>query len=221
MKHLLPTPRARAAALLVLMTSVLALPAVAQDNVRLSREREALRRTQQALKEATDQRSTLTAERDALLRDKAAAAALAKDTQALLTPARQQARAEQARAAKAESDLAALRQADADAARTQQLQLQAVQARLDDTSKALATARAELNERIRTLASVTTLLERNTQALAAAEDKNRKLYEQGRELIAQVRDNTGADPVLGFGRVEAENRAELARDKLEAERGAR
>ncbi|CAN5411836.1 hypothetical protein BH11PSE9_BH11PSE9_19510 [soil metagenome] len=221
MKRLLATPNLRAAALLGLMVASFASPAAAQDNARASREREALRRTQQALKEATEQRSTLRAERDALLRDKAAAEALAKDTQALLTPARAQARAEQARAAKAEFDLATLRQADADAARTQQQQLQALQAKLDEASRALATARAELNERTRTLASVTALLERNTQALAAAEDKNRKLYAQGRELIAQVRDSTGADPVLGLGRVEAENRAELARDKLEADRIAR
>ena len=75
-----------------------------------------------------------------------------------------------------------------------------------------------LNERTHTLASVQELLERSTRAREAALEKNRRLYALSLELIEQVRSRTGTEPVLGMGRVELENWAEEARDRVDAQR---
>ena len=77
-------------------------------------------------------------------------------------------------------------------------------------------------ERARTAASLTALLERATQLLAAAEKSNREMHAYGLQLIDEVRgrasgDVSGAvDPVLGLRQVRIENRAEELRDGLDA-----
>ena len=77
-------------------------------------------------------------------------------------------------------------------------------------------------ERTRTTTSLTALLERATQLLAAAERSNREMHAYGLQLINEVRGRAGSDaaaavdPVLGLRQVRIENRAEELRDGLDA-----
>ena len=186
----------------------------AQDDKRASREREALRRTQQALKTSEEQRESLLREKEAWSRDKAALDASLKQAQALAASGDAQARAERSRNVQLRSSVAA----SADAVAQWKQALEASEARTADLADKLAKTQAALDERTRTLASVNMLLERSTQKNTLAEEKNRKLYALGRDLIAQVRERTGTEPVVGLGRVELENWAEGARDDIDANR---
>ena len=206
------------AAITSLLLIALVPSAEAQDTARVSREREALRRAQQALKQSEEQRSGLLREKETLGRDKAAAEATAKQVQAQIGSAQALARNERARVAQLQAALAAQQQAASVAAQTQQAQLQAAQARIDELTRSLAASQAMLAERTRTLAAVNGLLERSTQALTHAEAKNRRLYAISRELIGGVRKRGGGEPVLGLREVEVENWAEQARDRIDPER---
>jgi septal ring factor EnvC (AmiA/AmiB activator) len=197
-----------------------AVPAAAQDNAgRAAREREALRRTQAALKQSQEQQAALAREKaelsSQLASQRDSQGASLRRTQSQLNAAQSEAAKTRAELARVSAELAALRgQAEVDS-QAAQARTQELVTRLDDAARVAA-------ERTRTAASLTALLERATQTLAAAEKSNREMHAYGLQLIDEVRGrastdaSAAADPVLGLRQVRIENRAEALRDGLDA-----
>lgn len=196
------------------------LPASAQDNnATASREREALRRAQAALNDTRRELAALQAERASLLRDKDAAAAEA-------LRARQARDALQSELRAAQQQAAALRgeqQSAVDRLRTERQDDAARSAERDRQAAAeAARLQQQLAERSRTVAAVTALLERATQALAEAETQNRQLHAMAVEAVERWRGKTPADaalqsdPLLGLTQVRIENVAEDLRSRADA-----
>jgi chromosome segregation ATPase len=209
--------RARAAApRLALLLLLLAGGAFAQEEGG-RREREALHRAQSALHQAQEQQA-------ALARDKAALAAArdqldeaVKRTQSQLASSRSEAARLNAGLAHADEELAAARRRDEEGRRQ-------AQASIDDLGRQLEQAHRLADERAKANASLTAMLERATQSLAAAEAANGRMHALGLQMIDELRGRAGAsgapsaDPVLGFGQVKLENEAETLRDRLDAAR---
>ena len=199
---------------------LMALPAIAQDDAgRAAREREALRRTQAALKQSQEQQAALAREKadlsSQLTSQRDSLGASSRRAQSQLIASQSEAARMRAELAHVSAELAALRgQADVDA-KAAQVQTQELAKRVDDATRLAA-------ERTRTAASLTALLERATQLLAAAEKSNREMHAYGLQLIDEVRGrasgdaSTAVDPVLGLRQVRIENRAEELRDGLDA-----
>lgn len=203
-------PHVMRALLLALLTTSLALPAMAQDDKRASREREALRRAQQQVQKSTQDLSALQQKFDA---------------------------AEQERAKLADEVGGAQTRAQNEAARGQRLQrdLQTVTSERD----ALKTRSAEQEGKLQELTAKLAQLDRDLtvarqrgqqldtqgaglrEQVAACENRNTQLYATGRSLIEQCRDRSAKDTVLrlepftGMGRVGIENMLETHRDKLD------
>ena len=202
---------------------LMALPAIAQDDAgRAAREREALRRTQAALKQSQDQQATLAREKaelsSQLASQRDSLGASSRRAQSQLAASQTEAARTRAELARVSAELAALRgqiEADGKAAKAAQAHTQELAKRLDDASRLAA-------DRTRTAASLTARLERATQLLAAAEKSNREMHAYGLQLIDEVRGrasgdaSTAVDPVLGLRQVRIENRAEELRDGLDA-----
>ena len=203
-------------ALMLLLT----LPAAAQEDAgRAAREREALRRTQAALKQSQEQQATLAREKielsSQLASQRDSLGASSRRAESQLAVSRSEVAKARAELARVSAELAALRgQAESDA--------KTAQARTEESSKRLDDATRLVAERTRTVASLTALLERATQLLAAAEKSNREMHAFGLQLIDRVRgqaDTEGSvpvDPILGLRQVRIENRAEELRDRLDA-----
>ena len=203
-----PTIRLGAA----LLALVLSLPASGQqDAARAAREREALRRAQAALRQAQEQQASLSREKSELASEKDKLSANVKRAESQLGSARGESARLRADAVRLSSELEALRAESA-------AEKKAAQARGDELTERLTRAERLLAERTQTVATTTTLLERSTQALLAAEKANREMHELGLQLIAQLRQGGAApgDVVLGFGKVRLENSAEQLRDRLDA-----
>lgn len=202
----------------------LGLPAVAQQDPRAQREREALRRAQATLQQTQTERDGLRAERDTALKDKAAAG-IATQAQA-------------ARASQARRELASLRK-ELDTLRAEQgvERAQAAQALAEARSVAaereqglqrqLLAMRRERDERIQANAALTTLL---TQATATSNDlhqRNTRLHELGIEAVERYRAKSPAErflqgePFIGITAVRIENVAEDLRSRIDAQRVAR
>mgnify|MGYP000434842916 CR=1 FL=1 len=206
--------------LLVAAALAAAGPAGAQNDTRVSREREALRRSQQALQKSQEAQSSLQREKAALAAEKDKLDGEAKRSGQALEGAQAQSRTLRAELSRAQ---AALAQAQAELARLRDDGKQAAaaqQARAVALEQSLGEARRLLAERATTVASVTELLSRSTAALAEAERKNRALYALGRKLIDEYRSETGSarEPFLQLQQVQSENRAEELRTQIEAQR---
>ena len=212
----LPPLHRHALALSLVLSFTLALPAHAQDDAgRASREREALRRAQSALKQSQEQQATLTREKTDIAAERDKLGDSAKRAESQLGASRAAASRAGAELVRVTAELGALRtQAEADK--------KAAQVRADDVSKRLDESVRIATERTRTVASLKDLLERSTKALATAEKANREMAAFGQQMIEQVRNRTGSDaflrgePVLGFTQVRLENQAEELRDRLAA-----
>lgn len=212
----------RVLALALASATALPLPVLAQQDTKVSREREALRRAQAALQEAQQQRDALQAERGPLI-EKAKA-----DAEAAAAPQRRAAAAAQAEVrqvretlAKLQAELAAERQAaqQAAAAATQASQ---DSARRDQAQRTqLDRLRTESDERRQANATLTTLLAQRTKALADAQRRVAELHTAGVEALALYGDKhrlTGAlqdEPVLGLTSVRTENRVQLLRQRMD------
>ena len=205
-----------ALALSLVLSFTLALSAHAQDEAgRASREREALRRAQSALKQSQEQQATLTREKSDLAAERDKLGDSAKRAESQLGATRATAARASTELARVSAELGTLRaQAEVDK--------KGGQVRADDLSKRLDEATRIAAERTRTVASLKDLLERSTKALATAEKANREMAAFGQQMIEQVRNRTGSDaflrgePVLGFTQVRLENQAEELRDRLAA-----
>ena len=107
----------------------------------------------------------------------------------------------------------AARQASESSAKSREQELQ----------QQLLAARRESNERQQAVQVTTRLLERSTQALADAEEKNRKLYAVGQEAIKRYLTRTPSeitgigDPLFGFTEIRLENVAGELRAQMDAQ----
>lgn len=196
--------------------ALVALPAVAQDDAsRAGREREALRRTQAALRDAQAQQSALAREKAELAGERDKLDETARRSQSQLSASRAEASRLNATLAKADDELAAAK-AQQEAARKD------ADARIADLGQQLAQARRLADERAKANAVLVALLERATRSLATAEKANRDMHALGVQMIDLIRGKsvlsggTPVDPVLGFGQIRLENEAEDLRDKLDA-----
>jgi DNA repair exonuclease SbcCD ATPase subunit len=201
---------------LLLLGASLSFACLAQDDAH-AREREALRRTQAALRQAQDQQAALSKEKDELASQRDKLDQAAKRTQSQLAASRADAGRLAASLVQAQDELAAATQRD-------ELARQAMESRLAEQAQRLAATQRMADERARSNAALVALLEHATRSLAAAEKANQQMHALGLRLIDRIRGRDGcvgglpADPVLGFGQIQLENEAEGLRDQLEAAR---
>jgi DNA repair exonuclease SbcCD ATPase subunit len=199
----------------LLLGATLSFSCAAQDDAHPSREREALRRTQAALRQAQEGQAALAKEKDDLARQRDKLDEVAARTQTLLAASRSDSGRLNASLVHAQEELAAAQARD-DAARKD------LETRLAGQAQRLAEMQRIADERARSNAVLVALLERATQSLTAAEKANLRMHALGLEMIERLRGReadggVGAgDPVLGFGQVRLENEAEALRDKLDA-----
>jgi DNA repair exonuclease SbcCD ATPase subunit len=200
---------------LLTLGATLSLACAAQDDNHASREKEALRRTQAALREAQERQAGLAREKEDLAGQRDKLGEAAKRAQGQLAESRSLAARVSASLSQANDELAATKARD-DAARKE------LEDRLADQAQRLVAAQRLADERARANAALAALLERATQSLAKAEQANTQMHALGLQMIERLRgresgaDGTVTDPVLGFGQVHLENEAEALRDKLEA-----
>jgi chromosome segregation ATPase len=200
----------------LVFTLALAPPAFGQEDPgRAAREREALRRSQAALRQSQEQQEALAREKSELSAQRDQLGNAARRAESQLAASRSEAARTRSEVARLTAELAALRvQSEADN-KESGLRVEALTQRLEEANRIAA-------ERTRTIASLASLLERATSALTTAEKLNREMYAFGLQMIDQISGNAGTDrlaqndPVLGFGRVQLENRAEELRDRLAA-----
>lgn len=211
---------------LLLVFVLLSGNAWSQDR-RQSREREALRRVQQQMQQLRQEKAALEERVAGFEKEQAALAQEKEKLAGQIAGAQARARSE--------------------SAQRQQLQLafdasvQEKQA-LAQAKLGLETQKTELELHLAELAARQTVMERElaqTRAqkeqseslvaardrdLASCEDKNVKLYQHGRDLIAQCRDRSAGaallrlEPFTGIKRVQIENLLEEYRDKLDAQK---
>lgn len=192
----------------VLLMGSLCAPSMAQDQG--SREREALRRTQLALRAAQQEtatlQATLAAEKSQMLQEKQALDATARRNASRVAGAQSQARLAQARVVQLETELEGLK------------------AELSAAQEKQATQAAELADQQRVMAALRVRLERSTQAVGVLEQRNRQLYQVGLDAIELYRSQrpketlARIEPFAGIGRVTLDNVAEQWADRLEAAR---
>lgn len=183
-----------------------------------SREREQLRRVQQALQAEQAKVQGLEAEKAQWLQDKAKldeqGQRLRQNSQGQLKRQQEQAQAELTRLREALAAASAERaQIEAQAAeREQQWQTQAQAARA---------AQTELKQSNSSLAA---LLQGKTEALSGAEQRNTELHKLALQALDRWLSKSGAEvalqqePLLGLGRVRMEENAEQLRMRIDAQR---
>lgn len=198
----------------IALLAVTCLAAQAQD-AKPSKEREALRRAQAALRAAQEQQSTLQA-------DKARAEAEVSSAKKDALAARAQVAGSAARLKAHEAELQALR-AQLQATRQAQTQGDAKAIEREQAlQQQLLALRQQSDERQQANQALTRLLERSTQALAAAEAKNHQLYAIGQDLVQRYTGRSPLDtalqqdPLLGLTAVHFEDQAEKLRAALDA-----
>jgi len=200
---------AGALSLALSLWAAFAMPAFAEGGEKAGREREALRRVQQSLRETQAERDTLQADQLRLQKEKdaltAESAKLQGDVRRL--------GGVQAQLKESQGDLARLRQ-ELDQCKTQLAEAQG-------SNSALSARLAESSSRLNLVRG---LLERSTQAQAVLEKRNQQLYnvglaavelfrsrDLGRTWIQQVN-------VLGFDGVRIDDAAEQMRTRLDEAR---
>ena len=194
-----------------------------QQDTKTSREREALRRSQAALRQSQEQQAVLAKEKVDLLAEKTKRDDELQRAGSQLGQLRGDAARSQARAVQLAAELAAQKAASvSERARVEESAARQMEA----AAEKLARAERLLAERTQAVASITVLLERSTQALLQTEEANRKLYAFGRDMIDQYRGSTSpenflaSESVVGFAAVRRENRAESLRSQIEAARAS-
>lgn len=199
---------------LFLLCASLAVGVQAQD-AKASKEREALRRAQAALRAAQEQQSSLQA-------DKAKAEAGAAAAQKEASSMRAQVASGAARLKAREAELEALRTQLLAARQAQQEGEAKAGEREQALQQQLLAARQDSAARLQANQSLAQLLQRSTQALADAEAKNHQLHALGLDLVKRWQGRSTLDkallddPVLGLTAVRFEDQAEKLRTELDA-----
>jgi chromosome segregation ATPase len=192
----------------------------AQTDAKPSREREQLRRSQAALQAAQSRADGLEAEKAACLREKDDAGKKEQQSQ------RAAARRLQAQAEQAQGEVQRLREDLALAIKGRQQSEAALVESEGKLQQTLAQARRNEAELRAGNGALAALLELKTQALTAAEARNRELYSLGVQFLDQWLNKTVAEatvqqePVLGLVKVGMQERAERMRASLDAQRPA-
>ncbi|MBB4846095.1 chromosome segregation ATPase [Paucibacter oligotrophus] len=189
-----------------------------EGNKPASREREQLRRVQQALQAEQAKVQGLEAEKTQLLQDKAR---LDEQGQRLRQGSQAQLKRQQEQA---QSELTRLREALAAAsAERAQIEAQAVEREQHWQTQALA-SRAALTELKLSNTSLAALLQGRTEALNGAEQRNSELHKLALQALDRWLNKSGAEvalqqePLLGLGRVRMEESAEQLRLRIDAQR---
>lgn len=195
--------------LLSLMMSLLAATAAhAQDKP--SREREALRRAQQSLRQTQEERDALAGEKAAMSQAKDKAESELKQTSAKVKGAESKAAALRAKADQLEASLQNKDEA-----------LNAALQRESELQAQLQKVQAELADKARTLASVASMLTASTQDRQTLLAQNKALYATGLDMVSLLRTQSPSewqrakDAMLGLSAVKAENVAEAFRTRLD------
>lgn len=210
-------------ALILAFSFALAHPAQvqAQDDVsRATREREALRRAQAALKLSQEHEAVLSREKSDLSTEKDKLDETRKRSASQLAVSRSDATRLRTESARLQAELTRI-SAELEASRArEEAEKKSAQGRLEALTRRIDDAGRVAIERARTVASMTALLERATAAVAAGEKTNREMYAFGSQMIERIRLKTDtntllqSEPVLGFANVRIENQAEEFRDRL-------
>lgn len=198
------------AAVLLLALASLSTGALAQDDKRANREREALRRAQQQVQRATQEISTLQQQLGTAEQERQR---LSGDAEAL----QQQARSEAARGQRLSRELSAAT-AERDALRTDKAALEAQVKTLQERVAKLERDLTVANDRGRALDAQGKTL---SGELAACSTRGHGLYQVGRALIDDCRayqadvKESRLEAFTGLGRVGLENILQTYRDKLD------
>jgi chromosome segregation ATPase len=197
------------AVVLICAVSLGAIPSVRAQDATLERTREMLHRTQEALRQSQAENAELTrakteAEQKAVAANAqaASAASAVKSAQGLRA---------QLSAAKGSQDDLSQKVAAADA------ELAALGVKQRESAQLLANRDAELTQ-------TKQLLEQSKAANLSCEDKNRKLYTYGQDMLDRYRHKgvftslAQKEPVTGFEEVAIENVVQEYRLKMAAER---
>ncbi|NWG87714.1 MAG: hypothetical protein HXY26_09465 [Hydrogenophilaceae bacterium] len=191
-------------ALLVVASLAAGSPALAGSGK--DREREAVRRVQQQMQQMQGQLSTLEQEKASLTENLAESEKAAKAAQGKAGRLDRELKQERERREALEKELAATKE-----------QLDKTQTSLDETSRTLATTEAEKKR----LEAIKALREKE---IALCEDKNKTLYQLGRDLMARFEQKSCGEilaqkePFSGLKRVDIENLLEEYRDKLDEQK---
>lgn len=200
----------------MMLCAGLAATGQAQD-AKVSKEREALRRAQTALRAAQEQQSSLQADRDKALADAQAARQAVSGAQAQAAGIAQRLKARETELDTLRGQLQSAREAQQDA------EARAAQ-REQGLQQQLQALRQESGARLQANQALAELLERSTRSLADAEAKNRQLHAIGLDLLRRWQGRPALDtallqdPVLGLTAVRFEDQAEALRTALEAQR---
>lgn len=202
--------------LLALLIGLLALPAAAASDKKANREKEMLRRVQSQLQQSEGERAALAEAKAKLDKDlatsKKQSGALSRKLKGLTTELDE-----------AKKQLEQSTQ-DLEAAR---LENSALKERLAKTETDLNQTRQQLATTSQTLRvteadkrQLESLRKHHEKVIADLSERNRRLYEVGREVLDSWQRVAGSksDPVLGLKRVEIENLGEAIRDRLDTER---
>lgn len=198
-------------ALALITLALLASSAQADDKA--GREREALRRAQQSLRETLAERDALAGEKAGLQQARDKAEEALKETASRVRGAEARAQATRVRLDQAEAALKAKEEALVAA----QQREAALQAQLQQTQ-------AALQGQQRTASTVSAMLAERTKENQLLLQQNKTLYRIGLDLVDVVRTQSPSawlkarDGLLGFKRVEADNLAEGFRTLLDEAR---
>lgn len=197
---------------LLVVGALLSGSAIASDK-KANREREMLRRAQIELQQAREQSAALEAEKNKSVKELEQVSKSGKAAEAKAARLARELKEEQAQRGQMETELAAAKQ------RLTELESKVAEltGSLDETRRTLAgTEAAKKNlEGIKT---------RNEREIALCEDKNKSLYQVGRDLMVRYEKKSCEDvlaqrePFTGLKRVEVENLMEEYRDKLDEQK---
>lgn len=206
--------------ILLVLASAFSTSNAWSEDKRASREREALRRAQQQVQQIRQEKTALEEKLAGFEQEKAALAQQKEKLAGQIDGAQARAKSESAKRQQLQLALDAMTQ-EKQTLQTQKAELDQRLAEL--TTRQTSTDRELAQTQAQKKQAESTLLTRDRQ-VASCEDKNSKLYQYGRDLIAQCRDHSAADAVLrlepftGIKRVEIENLLEEYRDKLDAQK---
>jgi gas vesicle protein len=216
-------PRSSIAVFVGLCIGCASAPLLAAENT-ASREREALRRSNAALNEARQQIATLQNQNLASQREKDAAVGEAAEAEQRASAATARERRQQQELLQLRNELQSQQQRAAQALKDHSGQAAQSEQSAKEQARQLDTLRRELAQRTQAVAAVTQLLERATQALADAEEKNRQMHLLARQALALYRGKSSDDAAaqqelfLGLAQIRIDNVAEELRTQLDAQR---
>lgn len=205
---------------LFVIFSLLAPLAHADAERRASREREQLRRVQSHLQQAQAQLSALEQEKARMARNLTEAEKARDAARGRLGRLNRDLAQERQQRETLRKDLDLLRQESAEL----KSQLDQTRTRLTETQAILAETQVRLRETDVDKHALEGVKARQEREIALCEDKNRMLYQVGRDLMARYENKDFEDvlkqrePFTGIKQVEIENLLEEYRDKLDEQK---